>query len=450
MTRDSVTRSYVERCLEEGSALRDLASRVPFPKEAEADYRSIILPRPVFVPDRSIARCADDLAALFRVLTSLPDRLFGGDVDGYARELGIDPRRAALIQRLGGDITLYGRADLYRVEDSFKLLEFNVNSTVGGVSWSDIAKYMLEVPEFREFADEHGLDYVHTGERLVRSLREAAKPVTGGAAPVVGAVDCDGAMAKYRSMYLSLQEMMRGFGIEMVLGELSEVREKGGRLYLHGRPLDVIARYFTVEEVVASPDGERTLEPIFRAHEEGRVVLWTTMRTGLVHNKGCLAMLSDQRWRDAFSAEEKALIDRILPWTRVLDSGTVEAGGTTVDLLDYCGEHREKLIIKPVNGYSGIGSHAGWEKSDREWRELLDGALGSGYIVQERVVPDPEPIVDPESGTVEDYDSVWGVFVTPEGYGGAQVRATPSGGQAVINLGADRRVKVGPVFRHAS
>ncbi|MFG2915006.1 hypothetical protein ACGF0D_19220 [Kitasatospora sp. NPDC048298] len=450
MTRDSVTRSYVERCLEEGSALRDLVSRVPFPREADADYRSILLPRPMFVPHDSIATCADDLTSLFHVLTSLPDRLFGGDVDGYSRELGIDPRRAALIQRLGGEITLYGRADLYRVDDSFKLLEFNINSSVGGVSWSDMAKYMLEVPEFREFADEHGLDYVHTGERFVRALREASRTVTGGAPPVVGAVDCDGAMAKYRSMYLSLQEMMRGFGIEMVLGELSEVREKGGRLYLQGRPLDVVARYFTVEEVVASPDGEKVLEPIFRAHEEGRVVLWTTMRTGLVHNKACLAMLHDQRWRDAFSAEERALIDRILPWARVLDSGTVEAGGTTVDLLDYCREHREKIIMKPVNGYSGIGSYAGWEQSDRDWRELLAGARGRGYIVQERVVPDPEPIVDPESGTVRDHDSVWGVFVTPEGYGGAQVRATPSGGQAVINMGADRRVKAAPVFRHAS
>ncbi|MFF4489541.1 hypothetical protein ACFY0F_24085 [Streptomyces sp. NPDC001544] len=449
MTRDPVTRRYVEQCLEEGSALRDFVNRVPFPEEADADYRSILLPRPLFVPRSSIARCADDLTSLFQILTSLPDRLFGGDIDEYSRALGIDPRRAALIQRLDGDITLYGRADLYRVDDSFKLLEFNINSTVGGVSWSDMAKYMLKVPAFREFADQHGLDYVHTGQSLVRALHEAAKPVTGGAMPVVGAVDCDGAVSKYASMYLSLQEMMRELGVEMVVGELSQVQEKDGRLYLQGRPLDVIARYFTVEEVVATPDGEKILEPIFRAHEEGRVVLWTTMRTGLVHNKACMAMLSDRRWRDAFSAEEKKLIDRILPWTRVLDSGTVEAEGTTVDLLDHCREHREKLIMKPINGYSGIGSYAGWEHSDRDWRELLTGARGQGYIVQERVVPDPEPIVAPETGAVQDYDCVWGVFITPEGYGGAQVRALPSGGQAVINMGAHRRVKAGPVFRHA-
>ncbi|WP_309117982.1 hypothetical protein [Saccharothrix sp.] len=42
-----------------------------------------------------------------------------------------------------------------------------------------------------------------------------------------------------------------------------------------------------------------------------------------------------------------------------------------MDLLEYCRDRREQLILKPQNEFGGIGVVAGWECDDRRWAELL-------------------------------------------------------------------------------
>ena len=53
--------------------------------------------------------------------------------------------------------------------------------------------------------------------------------------------------------------------------------------------------------------------------------------------------------------------------------------------------------------------------------------MRDAWIVQERVRPDPEPVVDPGTGVVAPWSPVWGVFLTPAGYAGLHVRAVPAG-----------------------
>jgi hypothetical protein len=447
---DFVTESYNRQCLAGDRALLDAMSNASarFPQAFGASCDQRLLPRPFFVSEAEILTFTDDLIALFDVLVSLPQRLFDGDVTRYADALGIDARRAAVMTRLNGRPTLYGRADLYHDGTSFKLLELNLGSELGGTDRAEISRTLLEVDAFRAFAEEHRLGYVHTGRQVARALRKAAEPLTGGADPVVAFVESDGGLPDYLHLVLSFQEMMRGLGIEVLLGEVSQVSSKGGRLFLHGRPIDVVLRYFTANEVVADADGERVVEPIFRAHEEGGVVLWTTMQSALHANKGSLALLSDSRWRDAFSEEEAALVDRVVPWTRTLTDGPVDVGGETVDLVEYCRDQREELIIKPRAGFGGKGIVVGWQATEPEWKDALVGCLDEGYVVQHRVRPRTEPVVDPATGVVEDWVAAWDAFLTPDGYAGSHIRALPSGEGAVIGMGASARCRTTGVFTY--
>src|SRR5439155_17480158 len=118
---------------------------------------------------------------------------------------------------------------------------------------------------------------------------------------------------------------------------------KDGYLFLDGQRIDVVLRYFSADQLIEDRDGEQLVEPIFRAHEDGKVGLLTTMESGLYANKGTLALLSDQKFRAAFSPAEAALIDRVLPWTRALVPGPAQIGPDSVDLLDYCRGPREQL-----------------------------------------------------------------------------------------------------------
>src|SRR5260370_29352627 len=51
-------------------------------------YRGNCLSRPVFLDSADVSRLGDDVGRLHAALTSLPDRLLGGDVTAFARAVG--------------------------------------------------------------------------------------------------------------------------------------------------------------------------------------------------------------------------------------------------------------------------------------------------------------------------------------------------------------------------
>ncbi len=441
---DRVSERYVQECLA-GGGLRTAMLDAELPPALFSSAGQRLLDRPLFAGGAEMQAFADDVIGLFELITSLPERLFDGDLDRYCAALRIDGRKAALMRRLGGGKPpLYGRADMYHDGTSFKLLEFNIASELGGVDRAgEIPRALLEVDAFAAFAREHRLGYTHTGRQVAQALRAAGAGISSGREPVVALLEGPGGMARYGGYWLAVQELMRGLGLDMYVGEVGEVYRRGGKLCLGGAPVDVILRCFSVDEICATPAGEELVEPIFRAHEEGSVVLWTPMESSLFGNKGCLALLSDRRWRATFSRDELALIDRVLPWTRALDG---EPAPGDQDLVEYCRERREELILKPNAEYGGTGIVAGWETTDQDWwRALKDGCSG-GYVVQRRVVPRLEPVVDATTGRLEDWQAAWGMFVTPDGYAGAYARALPAGESAVIGIGANAKTRTAGVF----
>ncbi|WP_083661258.1 hypothetical protein [Actinophytocola xanthii] len=425
VTTDRVTDAYLRRCLAGDRGLLDAVARAPFGQAFLAANGDQLLPRPLFLAEETVGRFSADLAVFFDLLTSLPERLFDGDTAGYCAALGMERRRAAILSRHPGRPERYGRVDAYHDGESLRLLEFNIGSAQGGIDRSEIGRMLLRVDAFAEFAAEHGLVHVHTGEKVARLYREAARELTGGADPVVGFVESDSGFGPYEAVAESYVEMMAAQGLEVVLGTVGELTERDGRLFLHGRRIDLIQRHFTENEMVTEPGVARAAERVFRAHDAGRVVLWTSLRSSLYHNKAALALMSDSRLRDAFTAEEAELVDRVLPWTRLLTPGETEAGGETVDLLGYCREHRESLILKPQRSFRGQGIVAGWATGDQNWADALADGVEQGALVQRRVVRRAEQVVLPETGEVEEYAATWGVYLVPDGYAGCSLRTMP-------------------------
>jgi hypothetical protein len=444
---DAVTERYIEQCLDQGSRLRHAVADAAFGQRYLECFGDRLMPRPFFVPEAEIRQAADDLTGLFRVLLSLPERLFSGDLAAYCDTVGFDCRQLGLMRRLAGTPPeLYGRSDLYHDGAGFKLLEFNVGSQLGGIDQSQVMPALLRVPAFGDFAAEHRLGYVHTGQQIARSLRAAAAQVGAADAPAVALLEADGALRSLMPLMLSFQEMLAESGIDLRLGEVSQVVNKGGKLYLDGRPIDVVLRYFSAKQVAADPAGIASVEPILHAHEAGGTVLLTTLESLLYASKGCLAILSDPYWRPAFDRGEQELFDRVLPWTRLVVDAETDVGDDTVKLLDYCRAHREELILKPCDDHGGRGITVGWMVDDRDWADALDSAVAEKYIVQERVRQRLEPVVDPATGRLEDWVACWSTFLTPMGYSGAHIRALPCDQLGIINRGANAATRLTGVF----
>lgn len=446
---NAVTSAYIDKCLDPGSGLRDVTSKARFPERYFDCFGDRLMARPFFVSEQEIRGAAQDLADLFDVLLTMPARLFDGNVDVYGAAVGFTPGQLSLMRRLADQPpALFGRSDLYHDGTGFKLLEFNVGSQLGGIDQAQVMPALMEVAEFREFAEHHGLDYVHTGEQIANSLRAAMGQITDGEG-VVALLEADGALTRLMPLLSSFQEMLRSYDIDLRLAELSQVVEKDGKLYLDGAPVDAVLRYFSVNQVDDGPAGAAAVEPIYRAHEAGGTVLLTTMESLLYANKGCLALLSDSRWRSAFTSAENELFDRVLPWTRILDDVESTAAGSDVALLDYCRAQQDELILKPCNDHGGRGITVGWMVSEREWAAALDSALTGRYVVQERVRQRLEPVVDPESGRLETWVACWSTFLTPLGYSGSHIRALPSDQLGIINRGANAATRLTGVFHVA-
>lgn len=438
-----VTERYLQQCLCDRS-LREVTRELALPPAFARSTAPQLLPRPLFVATRELHDFADDLSRLFGLLVSLPDLLFDGDLDRYCAALQLDDQHARLMRSLGGGTPpQYGRADMYHDGTAFRLLEFNIASELGGIDRAgEIPRALLGAPPFAVFAAAEGLAYTHTGERVARTLRAAGATVTAGD-PAVALLDAPGGMESSGAAWLSVQETMRGLGLDFHLGEVGDVTERNGELYLRGTKIDVVLRTFSVEELCAIPDGEALAEPVLRAHRAGTLALWTPMESSLFGNKTCLGLISDPRTRARLTPGERAVVDRVLPWTRSLAGGLDQADD---EVAARCLDNREQMILKPNAGYGGTGVVAGWECGDAAWLRALKESAADGCIVQERVVPRDEPVVDPGTGAITDWHAAWGMFLTPDGYAGTYARLVPAGERAVIGASAGPHARICGVF----
>ncbi|MDT5038442.1 MAG: hypothetical protein QOE03_3627 [Micromonosporaceae bacterium] len=431
---NDITAEYIRACRDD-YGLRQASVDLALPETYAASYAKLLLARPLLIEQREMVRFADDLIGLFDLLVSLPARCFDGDLRRYCRALGMDAPLADLI-RLGatGRPQLYGRADAYHDGTSLKLLEFNVGSELGGIDTAQLNRAYGEVEPFGHFARHHGLTYVDTAAILADALRAAAPAQIAGPDPVVALVEGVGGLADHEHVFLAIQEAMRPHRIDLILGELDRVSSVRDKVWLDGRPIDVVLRYFSAGQVLADPRGRDALNLLTRAHEAGRTTLFTPLEGALFATKASLALVHAPDLRAAFTPDERAVVDRIVPWTRIV--ATTSDGGAPGDqreLLDRCRAERESLILKPGIGYGGVGAVLGREVGDREWADALAGVAGRDYVVQRIVVPAAEPVCDPYTGQLEDWRANWGVFATRDGYAGAFVRALKASDGSVIS-----------------
>ena len=192
------------------------------------------------------------------------------------------------------------------------------------------------------------------------------------------------------------------------------------------------------QDHLLGPDGRTLIDPILDEVARGEVAMFTSLDADLFDSKAALAMISDHANRYLFSAAERAAIDRIVPWTRIVRPGPVSLeDGSTTDLLDYAVSHPGDLVLKPSLLHGSIGVLPGWHRDTTAqiWRDRLTEAMNGPYVIQRRIRPEPELCPD-ENGVPVPWIVNWGVFTLPTGYGGVLARAIPANsGEEVTRVG---------------
>ncbi len=415
--------------------------RIPDSETLDLFYGGRYLSRPLFLDHDEMTQLHGDVENLRNALISLPDRMFGGDIGAFARAVGTPEVQVSAIVRSHGDpATRLSRADLYAEESGFRVLEYNMGSTLGGLDISEMAKGMLTDPDLAAFAEGNQLTYVDSMAEHVRTIFEESG-VQHAEKPMIALTD-------WPTSYETLAPYMRAaatrwekYGLDATACHLGELVAKDGRVWLGDRPVDVVIRLFMLEDLLSSPDAPALMDPVLDAAQRGEVVIFTPMDSELYGCKGALALLSDDANRHLLSPAEAESLDRILPWTRMVRSGLVTLeGGERVDLLEYALEHQDDLALKPSMMHGGQGVVLGWldKTSPEEWRRQVTEAMDGAWVLQRRVRQVPELFWNDE-GELAPWIVTWGIFTVTSGTAGIFIRAIPDtseGGVVNIDSGA--------------
>ncbi len=149
-----------------------------------------------------------------------------------------------------------------------------------------------------------------------------------------------------------------------------------------GPAYPLLHRYFAVD------DWRKlgiSLDPVHRAVRRGSR-LFPPQSSYLVANKKVLAWISEGRpW---MTEEDRALVARYLPWTRLVHDRKLTWGGRLHSLADLLLDHQQHFVLKKAIGMMGLEVTLGPYATGEEWRAEVVRALADGdTVVQEYVEP---------------------------------------------------------------
>ena len=297
-------------------------------------------------------------------------------------ELDLDPEeeRLALADTPGHSSSPSSRLDGF-FTDRLRYVEYNAETPAGMAYADNLTEVFESMPLMRAFRKRYSIRVLPVRARLLKALLRAFKQWGGDKTPVIAIVDWAGlpTMTEF--------EMFRRYfedcGIRTLICDPRELEFRRGRLYASGTPVNLVYRRVLTSDLIAHGD---EVHALFDAYLAGAVCVANTFRAKLLHKKMSLALLSDERHADLYTAAQRHAIERHVPWTRKLAEGpTTRHGERIPDLMAYALEHREELVIKPNDEFGGRGVVLGWTVEPHEWEQDLTVAATQSYVVQESV-----------------------------------------------------------------
>lgn len=284
----------------------------------------------------------------------------------------------------------YGRAstasrlDAFLLPESLKFAEYNGESPAGAGYAETLADIFRELPVMGRFAQHYSVHSYPLSARLLDALVMSYMD-WGGATrqPQIAIVDWN--EVPTWSEFEILKARFEKMGVPTVIADPRELRFDGQRLFTHGKKIDLVYRRILINDIVAKP---AECAALVKAYTANAVCVANNFRCKIPHVKAFFAVLTDEQNGALFSHDERELIRRHIPWTRVVADVKTARYGQTIELLAFIEKERENLVLKPSDEYGGSGVTLGWETSEADWDAAIGRALSAKngvWIVQERI-----------------------------------------------------------------
>ena len=345
--------------------------------------------RPVFLSpqdEERVRKVAETIAAIAERLTSaaLEDT-------SLFEQFHLRPEEERLARMNGGyaPASAASRLDAFLLPESLKFTEYNGESPAGAgysESLSDIFRRLPMMEEFKKRFEVHS--YPLTAKLLDALVTTYVDWGGKSKRPQIAIVDWK--EVPTWSEFEILKDRFERLGIPVELADPSELEFDGKQLLANGKTIELLYRRVLINDIVARP---KECEALVKAYESGIVCVANNFRCKIPHVKAFFAVLTDEKNARYFSTEERELIQRHIPWTRVVADVKTEYDGEAIELLEYVRKNQKNLVMKPSDEYGGKGVTLGWEVEKKDWTTAIEQALPGGkaakeqgcWIVQERI-----------------------------------------------------------------
>jgi uncharacterized circularly permuted ATP-grasp superfamily protein len=345
--------------------------------------------RPVFLnpqDEQRVLDVAETIAVIAERLTTV-----ALEDESLFRQFHLRPEEERLVRLTTGygPASTASRLDAFLLPESLKFTEYNGESPAGAGYSETMSDIFRELPVMQEFQKRFEVHSYPLTAKLLDALVTTYVDWGGKTQrPQMAIVDWK--EVPTWSEFQILQERFEKMGIPVVLADPRELEFDGKRLAAKGKKIDLLYRRVLVNDIVARPS---ECEALVKAYAAGAVCVANNFRCKIPHVKAFFAVLTDGQNARLFSDEERELIHRHVPWTRVVDDVKTEYDGEPVELLKHIREHQKELVMKPSDEYGGKGVTLGWEVDKKHWESAIEGALPGGklakesgcWIVQERI-----------------------------------------------------------------
>ena len=288
-----------------------------------------------------------------------------------------------------GPVSTASRLDAFLLPESLKFTEYNGESPAGPGYSETLSDIFRALPVMEEFKKRFEVHAYPLSAKLLDALITTYVDWGGKTKrPQMAIVDWK--EVPTWSEFEILKSRFEKMGIPVVLADPRELEFDGKKLIAHGKTIDLLYRRVLINDIVARP---QECMALVKAYESGKLCIANNFRCKIPHVKVFFAVLTDDKNAKYFSAEEQELIQRHVPWTRVVEDVKTTHDGDDVALLEFIRKNQKHLVMKPSDEYGGMGVTLGWEVDKAHWEQTIEQALPGGkgdkqhgcWIVQERI-----------------------------------------------------------------
>jgi uncharacterized circularly permuted ATP-grasp superfamily protein len=340
--------------------------------------------RPHFVSEEDFGNVVRVCETVWNAIEKVKDAAVADSA--LLNELGLTEIERELVQIDPGyrAVSPTARLDSFLTDETYSFVELNGESPAG-IAYVDAAFEIFEqLPVMKRFAEKYNVRRFQGRPLMLKLLLDCHAEFLGrkpDRAPHIAIVDLKG-MPTQKEFEL-FREYFEAQGCPSIIASPDELEFRGGRLRAGDFEIDIVYKRLLVNEYLPIMREQPALIDAYRARA---VCMVNSFRSKVIHKKALFAVLTDARYASLFTAEEREMIAGHVPWTRTVRQGESDYYGDEIDLLEFIGEHRDRLVLKPNDDYGGHGISIGWNTDEIGWDEAIHNALGNGdYLVQERV-----------------------------------------------------------------